>query len=547
MKILSKAKGNHGLLELDSSLPQTVTSTVYFDKAYFNNVPFVDVDNVSVQLATLNSLSVTTNTKEGVHIATLKWGLIEYELYAPMGGTTDLTNYMTLNTAQTITGVKTFGTIRASKIWGAANNSTFVDFSNDEDTIIGASGCIVLQDEVQLGSTYQYGFRPDGAGTLLSLTLTDALPIASGGTGATTVDSARTNLGLGSAATYAVASSVTPTGTGLTTSKAVYDALGMYYTTAQVDNLLGSYVLSSSLGTAATKSTTTSVTSESSALVTSGGVYSYAHSSDHPAYSKAAYDFRNGYLVKTSIEANKNIMFIYEIQGFSYNNSNSLDKKTFQVRGQAYNYNTTDSILQKGAVSYGESFGDVKIFNYNGYVHLWFEQVANFQSFFVKVFITTNGYAGFNRVESITNSSIPTSGVTRLVSITPFQTMFTKGDQTLTGNLTVTGTVTQGSDFFRKNILEDVLFTVEDIAAAPLVKFQWNDMPEDSSVHIGSIAQYWQKILPEAVHGEAGESLAMEYQTIALGSSIITAREVVKLKEEINALKKRVKELDGSE
>ena len=139
MKILSKAEGEHGLLELESSSPQTVKGTVYFDNAYFNKVPFVDVDNVSVQLATLNSLDVTTNTKDGTHIATLKWGLIEYELYAP---SYDLANYMTLNTVQTVTGTKTFSNpaFRGQLVVerSESSNDSVIAFRNNK----GLLGCL---------------------------------------------------------------------------------------------------------------------------------------------------------------------------------------------------------------------------------------------------------------------------------------------------------------------------------------------------------------------------------------------------------------------
>ena len=139
MKILSKAEGEHGLLELESSSPQTVKGTVYFDNAYFNKVPFVDVDNVSVQLATLNSLDVTTKTKDGTHIATLKWGLIEYELYAP---SYDLANYMTLNTVQTVTGTKTFSNpaFRGQLVVerSESSNDSVIAFRNNK----GLLGCL---------------------------------------------------------------------------------------------------------------------------------------------------------------------------------------------------------------------------------------------------------------------------------------------------------------------------------------------------------------------------------------------------------------------
>lgn len=56
-------------------------------------------------------------------------------------------------------------------------------------------------------------------------TITGTLAVSKGGTGATTAAAARTNLGLGTAATYGVTTSVTSGSTSLVTSGAVYTAL----------------------------------------------------------------------------------------------------------------------------------------------------------------------------------------------------------------------------------------------------------------------------------------------------------------------------------
>ena len=55
--------------------------------------------------------------------------------------------------------------------------------------------------------------------------LSSAVPVAKGGTGATSASSARSNLGLGDAATYSATSSVTSGSSSLVTSGAVYSTL----------------------------------------------------------------------------------------------------------------------------------------------------------------------------------------------------------------------------------------------------------------------------------------------------------------------------------
>lgn len=91
------------------------------------------------------------------------------------------------------------------------------------------------------------------------------------------------------------------------------------------------------------------------------------------------------------------------------------------------------------------------------------------------------------------------------------------------------------SDIRLKDIVGDSILSVEDIAEAPSFKFKWKD--GDDSIHVGTSAQYWQDVLPEAVQ-ESNGYLAINASTIATISSINTAREVV-------ALKKRIAELEA--
>lgn len=65
---------------------------------------------------------------------------------------------------------------------------------------------------------------------------------------------------------------------------------------------------------------------------------------------------------------------------------------------------------------------------------------------------------------------------------------------------------------------------------------------------MGSIAQYWQDVLPEAVlEGNDEEStLSLQYGVAAMISAITTAREVVRLKKRVAELEKEVQQLKAA-
>lgn len=105
----------------------------------------------------------------------------------------------------------------------------------------------------------------------------------------------------------------------------------------------------------------------------------------------------------------------------------------------------------------------------------------------------------------------------------------------INNNVVVQGSVTAtsfptSSDETLKNKLSDAVLTAEDIANAPSIKFTWKE--GGNKVNVGTIAQYWQNILPEVV-GVTGGHLIMDYSQTAMISVINLAKEVVALKQEI--------------
>ena len=85
--------------------------------------------------------------------------------------------------------------------------------------------------------------------------------------------------------------------------------------------------------------------------------------------------------------------------------------------------------------------------------------------------------------------------------------------------------VTALSDARHKNVIGDTGLTVEQIAEAPAIRFTWKDR-DNQNVFAGSIAQYWQKVLPEVVQSQADGTLSLDYQVTALMAAIVTARKV---------------------
>ena len=148
----------------------------------------------------------------------------------------------------------------------------------------------------------------------------------------------------------------------------------------------------------------------------------YANELDSRYSPKIVYNYDKGCLVKLNIASNSNTMTTVRIFGNSYNSTPPFDTVI-----QFYNYNNENSILQYTGVNNGASFGDIKVFIYQGYVHLWFKQTRTFQTFMVYANVM-NRTDLVNVVESISNAAMPTSGVARMVTITPKQAIYAGDD-----------------------------------------------------------------------------------------------------------------------
>lgn len=142
----------------------------------------------------------------------------------------------------------------------------------------------------------------------------------------------------------------------------------------------------------------------------------YANELDKRYSPYTAYNYDKGCLVKLRIPSNGNTMVIVRIFGNSYDS-----KPPFDTVIQFYNYDDNNEILQPTGVNNGTSFGDIKAFIHQGYVHLWFKQTRTYQTFHVHAYTSASKD---NLVQSITNAAMPTSGVARAVTITPKQAIY---------------------------------------------------------------------------------------------------------------------------
>lgn len=209
----------------------------------------------------------------------------------------------------------------------------------------------------------------------------------------------------------------------------------------------------------------------------------YANELDQRYSPKMVYNYDKGCLVKLRNASSVDAMITVRIFGNSYYTTPPFDTVI-----QFYNYNTGNSILQYSGVNNGAGFGDIKVFNYNGQVYLWFKQTRQFQSFVVHAYYS-NSSDYRNMVESITNAAMPTSGVTRTVTITPKQAIYSY-DNIAVGNVTSSGKVSAAGGFFKesdarlKSDIKPLDYTLDQICSIPTVSFIMNDQKQ-----IGTIAQ----------------------------------------------------------
>ena len=125
------------------------------------------------------------------------------------------------------------------------------------------------------------------------------------------------------------------------------------------------------------------------------------------------------------------------------------------------------------------------------------------------------------------------------------------GTQDPSYKLEVVGTVgandfVNRSDIRDKNIIQQYNIPITAIAQAPAFAFTWKNNEEDSSTHVGSSAQYWKEVVPEAVKTADDDkgTLSMQYDVLALLSSINIAKTVLEMQNKIDTLEKRIEQLE---
>ena len=101
------------------------------------------------------------------------------------------------------------------------------------------------------------------------------------------------------------------------------------------------------------------------------------------------------------------------------------------------------------------------------------------------------------------------------------------------------GYVTALSDEREKNIIEDFCIPLDFIAKARIVSYEWKDKERrGDKQHIGSIAQYWLREMPELVP-EVNGRYTMDYGRIALISTVMCARHTVNLEQRVARLERK--------
>lgn len=170
----------------------------------------------------------------------------------------------------------------------------------------------------------------------------------------------------------------------------------------------------------------------------------YANELDQRYLPKTVYNYGNGCLVRLRNSASDSTMITARIFGNSYYGTST----PFDTVIQFYNYPPENKILQATGVNNGYSFGDIKVFNYDNRIYLWFKQPQQYETFIVHAYHSGDLR---NMVESISNAAMPTSGVTRTVTITPKQAIYSY-DNIAVGNVTSSASIKASANMVARYI-----------------------------------------------------------------------------------------------
>ena len=153
------------------------------------------------------------------------------------------------------------------------------------------------------------------------------------------------------------------------------------------------------------------------------------------------------------------------------------------------------------------------------------------------VFVNYNGNVGIG--DKNPAYKLEVGGNCRISSSLSIATTSTSYALNVGGTIYATGGFTFLSDIRKKDV-ETYQWspTLDMIADAPIIRYTMKG-DETHRMRVGSVAQYWQKVMPETVT-ETNDTLSMDGTTIALTSVIALARVVKQLKVQIDRLMQQI-------
>ena len=260
-----------------------------------------------------------------------------------------------------------------------------------------------------------------------------------------------------------------------------------------------------------------------------------------------------------TVEVNGGIMCNRPIFGYMYGTNNNAAAFIFDKPGANYTgigSNNTSDTIRFGACDINGSwvdgyaqnwmfYGDVKADKYrlnennNSFIgtqigYLSLNSAGN------EICIGANGFNDIHiNYRPSADGTAPKTYYWRAGSPTSWAEFY-MGNTNIQGDLIVSGDTSSGSDIRFKDIIKNKTIKIEHIAKAPLFTFKWNDR-KDYAIHLGSSAQYWEKVTPWLVKGEDFKTL--DYSTLGVAMGISLAKKAVNHEERIMVLEKEIKRL----